>query len=150
MLHISYSKNNTSDTMATDSTKDVVFDLAIKLTEKYIEIHSVKVDGIGDVLTKLYKAVYNLKRVTDLEYSKGLFPAVPIDESVTDDYIICLEDGSKNKVLKQYLWRRYNMTVEEYKEKWNLPHDYPTVAPNSTLRRREIAKRIGLGLKNKL
>lgn len=132
------------------SNKDIVLEYAMKLTEKYIEVHGVEIDKVPEVLSKLHRAVHNLMKVVDVEYNKGLYPAVPINESVTDDYIICLEDGSKNKVLKQYLLRRYKMSIKEYKEKWNLPDDYPVVAPSSTRKRSEIAKKIGLGLKKKL
>jgi predicted transcriptional regulator len=132
------------------SNKDIVLEYSMKLAEKYIEVHGVEIDKVFEVLSKLHRAVHNLMKVVDVEYNKGLYPAVPINESVTDDYIICLEDGSKNKVLKQYLSRRYKMSIKEYKEKWNLPDDYPVVAPNSTRKRSEIAKKIGLGLRKKL
>lgn len=72
-------------------------------------------------------------------------PAVPVAESVTDDYIICLEDGQELKMLKRYLRRRYNMTPEEYRRKWGLPPDYPMVSPNYSKKRRRLAKAIGLG-----
>ena len=74
-----------------------------------------------------------------------LRPAVPIKKSVTDDYIICLEDGAKLKMLKRYLMTHYDMTPEEYRAKWKLPPDYPMVAPNYAQARSEMAKRIGLG-----
>ena len=72
-------------------------------------------------------------------------PAVPIAKSVTDDYIICLEDGKKLKMLRRHLRSVYNMSPEEYRERWGLPADYPTVAPNYALHRSRIAKESGLG-----
>jgi len=72
-------------------------------------------------------------------------PAVPIKRSVTDAYIICLEDGLKFKSLKRHLRSSYGMTPEEYRAKWNLPHDYPMVAPNYAQHRSQLAKQIGLG-----
>jgi predicted transcriptional regulator len=72
-------------------------------------------------------------------------PAVPVKRSVTPEYIICLEDGKKLKMLKRYLRSNYNMTPEEYRAKWNLPAGYPMVAPNYAKQRSEFAKRIGLG-----
>ena len=72
-------------------------------------------------------------------------PAVPIKKSITPDFIICLEDGKKLKMLKRYLRTRYKMTPDEYRAKWNLPLDYPIVAPNYSTRRSEFAKKIGLG-----
>lgn len=74
-------------------------------------------------------------------------PAVPIAKSITPDHLICLEDGKKLKMLKRYLRSRYNMTPDEYRTRWNLPHDYPMVAPNYTKLRSEYAKEIGLGKK---
>ena len=72
-------------------------------------------------------------------------PAVPIKKTITPDFIICLEDGKKLKMLKRYLRTRYKMTPDEYRAKWNLPLDYPIVAPNYSTRRSEFAKKIGLG-----
>jgi predicted transcriptional regulator len=76
-----------------------------------------------------------------------LTPAVPIKRSVTDDYIVCLEDGKKLKMLKRHLMTAYNMTPEEYRAKWGLKPDYPMVAPNYAAKRQELAKKIGLGRK---
>ncbi|MEL3889109.1 MucR family transcriptional regulator [Ferrovibrio sp. MS7] len=72
-------------------------------------------------------------------------PAVPIKKSVAADYIICLEDGKKLKMLKRHLMSHYDMTPEQYREKWGLPADYPMVAPNYALHRQALAKKIGLG-----
>ncbi len=72
-------------------------------------------------------------------------PAVPIKRSVTDAYIVCLEDGLKFKSLKRHLRSSYGMTPEEYRAKWGLPHDYPMVAPNYAQHRSQLAKQIGLG-----
>ncbi len=74
-------------------------------------------------------------------------PAVPIKRSVTDDYIVCLEDGQKFKSLKRHLRSSYNLTPEQYRARWNLPHDYPMVAPNYAAHRSQLAKQIGLGRK---
>ena len=72
-------------------------------------------------------------------------PAVSIAESVTDDHLICLEDGKKLKMLKRYLRTRYNLTPDEYRKRWGLPADYPMVAPEYARRRSDFAKKIGLG-----
>ena len=77
----------------------------------------------------------------------ALTPAVPIKRSVTDDYIVCLEDSKKLKMLKRHLMTAYSMTPEAYRAKWGLKADYPMVAPNYTLKRQELAKKIGLGRK---
>ena len=77
--------------------------------------------------------------------SEPLKPAVPIRKSITADFLICLEDGKKLKMLKRHLRSTYNMTPDEYRSKWSLPADYPMVAPNYAEQRSEFAKRIGLG-----
>ncbi|MEN0077864.1 MAG: MucR family transcriptional regulator [Pseudomonadota bacterium] len=74
-------------------------------------------------------------------------PAVPVSKSITPEYLICLEDGRQLKMLKRYLRSRYDLTPEEYRARWNLPSDYPMVAPNYAKRRSEFAKEIGLGRK---
>lgn len=74
-------------------------------------------------------------------------PAVPVKRSVAPDYIICLEDGKKLKMLKRHLKTAYDMTPEEYRERWGLPADYPMVAPNYAAHRSSLAKQIGLGTK---
>jgi predicted transcriptional regulator len=79
--------------------------------------------------------------------AEPLKPAVPIRRSVTPDYIVCLEDGKKLKMLKRHLSSTYDMTPAEYREKWGLPADYPMVAPNYSARRSEFARQIGLGRK---
>jgi predicted transcriptional regulator len=77
--------------------------------------------------------------------AERLQPAVPVKKSVTPEYIICLEDGQKLKMLKRHLMSHYNMTPEQYRERWGLPADYPMVAPNYALQRQVLAKKIGLG-----
>ncbi len=76
-----------------------------------------------------------------------LTPAVPIKKSVTDDHIICLEDGKKLKMLKRHLMTAYGLTPDDYRAKWGLKADYPMVAPNYAMKRQELAKKIGLGRK---
>jgi predicted transcriptional regulator len=77
--------------------------------------------------------------------AEKLQPAVPVKKSVTPEYIVCLEDGQKLKMLKRHLMSHYNMTPEQYRERWGLPADYPMVAPNYALQRQVLAKKIGLG-----
>jgi predicted transcriptional regulator len=76
-------------------------------------------------------------------------PAVPIKKSVMPDYIVCLEDGKKLKMLKRHLKTAYNMTPEKYRERWGLPSDYPMVAPNYAKQRSQLARELGLGTKTK-
>ena len=99
-------------------------------------------------LTIVIQSVYDkLAELADdqPEPEEELIPAVPIKKSVTDDHIICLEDGKKLKMLKRHLKTAYDMTPDDYRSKWGLGHDYPMVAPNYAARRRALAKATGLG-----
>ena len=96
---------------------------------------------IGDVHEALSKASL---RIGPMEREE-LRPAIALKKSVTPDYIVCLEDGKKFKSLKRHLRTHYNLSPEEYREKWNLPHDYPMVAPNYAAARSQLAKQMGLG-----
>lgn len=105
--------------------------------------------GHGDV-PELIQSIYG--KLTELATGENgssveLTPAVPIKKSVTDDYIICLEDGKKLKMLKRHLMTAYGMTPEDYRAKWGLRPDYPMVAPSYAAKRQELAKKIGLGRK---
>jgi predicted transcriptional regulator len=79
------------------------------------------------------------------EVTPSLIPAISIKKSVTDDYIICLEDGRKLKSIKRHLKAKYGLTPDEYRKKWDLPHDYPMVCPNYSKERSQLAKEMGLG-----
>ncbi|PJN93502.1 MucR family transcriptional regulator, partial [Amaricoccus sp. HAR-UPW-R2A-40] len=99
-------------------------------------------DMIGAVFAKLTEISNDEKPLP-----ATLTPAVPIKRSVTDDYIVCLEDGKKLKMLKRHLMTAYGMTPEEYRARWGLKPDYPMVAPTYAAKRQELAKKIGLGRK---
>jgi len=101
----------------------------------------------GDV-PALIRSVYNTLNALagdEVATQVELTPAVPIKRSVTDDYIVCLEDGKKLKMLKRHLMSAYSLTPEEYRAKWGLKPDYPMVAPNYSAKRQELAKANGLG-----
>ena len=101
-------------------------------------------DFIGSVYSALSKASTNAVEPVKVE----LIPAIPVKKSVTHEYIICLEDGKKFKSLKRHLKTRYDLTPEEYREKWGLPRDYPMVAPAYAAARSNLAKSMGLGQRN--
>ncbi len=102
-------------------------------------------------LSEVINTVFNTLAVLEKTGADGTGetqkPAVPIRKSVTPDYIVCLEDGKKLKMLKRHLRSTYNMTPDEYRAKWSLPADYPMVAPNYAAQRSAFAKKIGLGRK---
>lgn len=101
-------------------------------------------DEVSNLIRTVHKALSGLSAGVEPNVPE---PAVPIRRSVTPDYIVCLEDGRKLKMLKRHLSTAYSMTPEEYRERWNLPADYPMVAPNYARQRSNLAKKIGLGTK---
>ncbi|MEM6491673.1 MAG: MucR family transcriptional regulator [Pseudomonadota bacterium] len=138
------------DVAANDDGPDAADLLA--LTVEVVAAHvSNNTVALGD-LPKLIEDVHSsLAGLTGAraEPQEKLTPAVPVKKSVHPDYIICLEDGKKLKMLKRHLKTSYDMSPEEYRERWGLPADYPMVAPNYARQRSELAKAIGLGVKNR-
>lgn len=122
----------------------------LALTTEIVSAH-VANNAIGQRdVPELIQSVFaklNELAVGEEEAMIELTPAVPIKKSVTDDHIVCLEDGKKLKMLKRHLMTSYGMTPEDYRTKWGLKADYPMVAPNYALKRQELAKKIGLGRK---
>lgn len=119
----------------------------LALTAKVVAAHvSKNTVALGD-LPKLIEQVYTtLSRLArEPQAPPRPQPAVPIKKSVTPDYIVCLEDGKRLKMLKRHIKTAYFMTPEEYRERWGLPSDYPMVAPNYAKQRSRLAKEIGLG-----
>jgi predicted transcriptional regulator len=124
----------------------------LALTTEIVSAHVANNSIVQGEVPDLIQQVYNkLSELASGEEASNveLTPAVPIKKSVTDDYIICLEDGKKLKMLKRHLMTAYGMTPEEYRTKWGLKSDYPMVAPNYAAKRQELAKKIGLGRKPK-
>ena len=123
----------------------------LAVTTEIVSSHVSRNETTATELPKLIRDVYRaLASVNNTEpEAEHLHPAVPIKKSVFPDYIVCLEDGKKLKMLKRHLKTAYNMTLEEYRVRWNLPADYPMVAPNYAKRRSGLAKKIGLGVRSK-
>jgi predicted transcriptional regulator len=109
----------------------------------YVSNNTVQKEHIPALIADTFGSLARLNR-PEIEPEK-LAPAVPVKRSVQPDYIVCLEDGKKFKSLKRHLMSHYNMTPEDYREKWGLPVDYPMVAPNYALARSTLAKQMGLG-----
>lgn len=126
---------------------DEMLRMTAQIVSAYVSHNSVSGGEIPDLIQSVF-SILNAQRsggaVTAQEQPK---PAVAIRKSVTAEYIICLEDGKKLKMLKRHLRSTYNMTPEEYRAKWGLPADYPMVAPNYAAQRSAFAKKIGLGRK---
>ena len=120
-----------------------IMGLVSNIVAAYVSNHTVEVSDLPGLMKQVQQSLCHTNPKLSLP-APGL-PAVPIGESITPDYIICLEDGRKMKMLKPHLTKAYNMTPEQYRERWDLPLNYPMTAPNYTKTRQGIAKSIGLG-----
>lgn len=120
--------------------------LTAEIVSAHVTNNSVGQGDMPDLIQQVYNKLTELAAGEEAA-SVELTPAVPVRKSVTDDYIICLEDGKKLKMLKRHLMTAYGMTPEEYRAKWGLKPEYPMVAPNYAAKRQELAKKIGLGRK---
>jgi predicted transcriptional regulator len=124
---------------------DDILKLATEIVAAYVSNNPIPASEVPAMIKSVHSTLGGLGGVTQSEIQTSQKPAVPVKRSVNPDYIICLEDGKKLKMLKRYLRSNYNMTPEEYRAKWGLPADYPMVAPNYAAQRSEFAKKIGLG-----
>ncbi len=124
--------------------KEMLVTLTSDIVSAHLSNNSVNVDAVPELITSVYAALASLGEKPAPQEERPE-PAVSIRSSVKPDYIVCLEDGKKLKMLKRYLRTNYNMSPEEYRARWNLPADYPMVAPNYAEKRRDLAKKIGLG-----
>ena len=123
---------------------DNVLSLASEIVAAYVSKNAVPAGEVSALLKSIHGALNGLSQAAGAPETSAK-PAVPVKKSVTAEYVICLEDGKKLKMLKRYLRTRYNLTPEEYRHKWGLATDYPMVAPNYAAKRSEFAKKIGLG-----
>ncbi|WP_404480645.1 MucR family transcriptional regulator [Novosphingobium sp. BL-52-GroH] len=125
---------------------ETLITLASDIVAAHVSNNNVAVEDLPTLITNVYGALAGLGGTAPVIEEKPE-PAVSIRASVKPDYIVCLEDGKKLKMLKRHLMTHYNMTPEDYRARWGLPADYPMVAPNYAEKRRELAKKIGLGRK---
>jgi len=122
---------------------DTILVCAVDIVSAYVGKNSLPSGELPDLIMTVHKTLSGLDEGTrDVE---PLTPAVPVRKSITDEYLICLEDGKKFKSLKRHLRSKYDMTPEDYREKWGLPYDYPMVAPSYARKRSDLAKKMGLG-----
>jgi predicted transcriptional regulator len=120
--------------------------LTVEIVSAYASNNALDTAAVPDLIGAVF-AKLNELATDEKALPETLTPAVPIRRSVTDDYIVCLEDGKKLKMLRRHLMTAYGMTPEEYRAKWGLKPDYPMVAPTYAAKRQELAKKIGLGRK---
>lgn len=126
-----------------DDTMDLIT-LTADITSAYLGNNSTATGDVPVLIQNIHAALTKLGEPAPIEEAKPE-PAVSIRASVKQDYIVCLEDGAKMKMLKRYLRRQYDMSPDEYRQKWGLPRDYPMVAPAYAEQRRGLARSIGLG-----
>ncbi len=122
-----------------------VLGLTAQIVSAHVSNNSVAPDALANLIQEVYRTLANVGK--EQAAPERQQPAVPIKKSVFPDHIVCLEDGKKLKMLKRHLKTSYNMTPEQYREKWQLTPDYPMVAPNYAKHRSTLAKKIGLGTK---
>jgi predicted transcriptional regulator len=124
---------------------DDILKLATEIVAAYVSNNPIPVSEVPAMIKSVHSTLGGLGSALPGETPTAQKPAIPVKRSVNPDYIVCLEDGKKLKMLKRYLRSNYGMTPEEYRAKWGLPADYPMVAPNYAAQRSEFAKKIGLG-----
>src|SRR3954454_2132875 len=124
---------------------DDILKLATEIVAAYVSNNPIPASEVPAMIKSVHSTLGGLGGVAQSEVQTSQQPAVPVKKSVNPDYIICLEDGKKLKMLKRHLKTAYNMTPEAYRERWGLSADYPMVAPNYARQRSRLAKEIGLG-----
>jgi predicted transcriptional regulator len=124
---------------------DHLLHLATGIVSSYVSHNQVPMTEVPVILKNVHSALAGLMSGTGIDAANAAKPAVSVKKSIGDDFIICLEDGKRLKMLKRYLRSNYSMSPEEYRAKWGLPPDYPMVAPAYARQRSDFAKKIGLG-----
>jgi len=119
--------------------------LTADIVSAYVSNNNISPGDVSQLIADVHAALSNVAVPVSAARQETLKPAVPPKKSVFDDFIICLEDGKKFKSLRRHLRSQYNLTPEEYREKWGLPPDYPMVAPSYAKARSRLAKQMGLG-----
>jgi predicted transcriptional regulator len=127
------------------SKSEEILRLTSEIVAAYVNKNPIPAGELPSIIKSVHGTLGSLSGAGGGEGAAGQKPAVSIKKSITPEYIVCLEDGKKLKMLKRYLRSNYGMTPEEYRAKWGLPADYPMVAPNYAKQRSDFAKKIGLG-----
>lgn len=134
--------------MNNDSNSKDLLALTTEIVAAHVSNNTVAVGDLPALINQVYQSLVSIGQGTAAPAERPQ-PAVSIKRSVHPDYIICLEDGKKLKMLKRHLKTAYNMSPDEYRERWGLPSDYPMVAPNYARQRSKLAKEIGLGTRGR-
>jgi len=125
--------------------KELLLELTSDIVSAYLSNNDTPRNEIPQLIQEVYVGLNLVKSQPTARLGTPV-PAVPVEDSVTPDHIVCLEDGKKLKMIKRHLRAVYNMSIEEYRQRWGLPADYPAVAPNYAKKRSKLAKVIGLGV----
>ncbi len=136
---------NASVTDGNGASQQELLEMTAEVAAAYVSNNVVASDELPDLISRIHSALSTAGQTEEAPEPEKQKPAVSIRRSINDDYLVCLEDGKQLKMLKRYLRTNYNMSPDEYRAKWNLPSDYPMVAPNYAKKRAEMAKAIGLG-----
>ena len=135
------------ETGTVEFQSDMLMELTSEVVSAYVSNNPVSTNELPNLISEVYASLAKVSGSEAGGAAHNTKPAVPIKKSLHDDYIICLEDGQKFKSLKRHLRSHYDMSPEEYREKWGLPADYPMVAPNYAKARSRLAREMGLGRK---
>ncbi len=128
------------------SEKSEFVEMTADIVSAYVSNSSVSMADLPGLIQQVHRALADVANGAQAqEAAPPATPAVPVKKSITPDYLICLEDGRKFKSLKRHLRTKYDMSPDQYRSKWNLPKDYPMVAPNYAAARSTLAKQMGLG-----
>ena len=138
-------KHTSEKTTSDIANNDRLLTLATQIISSYVGNNTVSSADLPALMATVYQSLTRLGSTLSVQLEERPDLAVPVRKSVTPEYIVCLEDGKKLKMLKRHLKTAYNMTPEQYRERWGLPADYPMVAPNYAKQRSKLAKQIGLG-----
>src|ERR671925_612500 len=136
-----------AETAAPKMAEEELLRITADVVAAYVSNNTLPTTQLAEVINAVYSSLRSLEGHSAEPQPEPLKPAVPIRKSITPDYLICLEDGKKLKMLKRHLRSTYGMSPEDYRAKWGLPADYPMVAPRYAEVRSEFAKKIGLGRK---
>ena len=131
--------------MSDQADKPELVEKTTRIVEAFVSHNQVELKDLAALIGDVHAALDKISQDTPIQERPAQKPAVAVSKSIMPDYIICLEDGKEFKSLKRHLRTHYSLSPEEYREKWNLPHDYPMVAPNYARARSELAKKMGLG-----
>ncbi len=134
--------------MTENSNDSDILALTAQIVSAHVSNNSVSADSLPSLIQEIHRTLAAIALGEPVVEKQQ--PAVPVKKSVYADHIVCLEDGKKLKMLKRHLKTAYNMTPDQYREKWGLPQDYPMVAPNYARHRSSLAKKIGLGTKPRI